>query len=443
MDYKKPLKSVALVPHSPIVKYPILLGALILISFLSIFIIWSIAFPLDKAAIAQGQIVVDSNRKTIQHFEGGIIKKILVTDGQFVTANEPLIILDDTQAKADAVIAYNEYLELITKEARLLAEKNETKIINFPKVLLKEVENNTKITDMIKAQQAIFDDNNESYKKSIDSLNEKIVFLNAQVTNLSDQVQAEVDRLTYAEKELIAANKLAEKNYVGKAEIWKLNQAALSVKSSINEHKAEISEAKQEITQAQLQIITETNDRRKEILEELQKTQRELAIALQQYKAKKDIQNRPIIRTPINGTVVNLQYHTIGGVIRSGEMIMEIIPKNDILIIKARLNPRDIDMIHKGLSAKVQLTAYLSRRTPMVKGIVSEVSADVLQDSKTQEYYYEIKVIIDEEQLKKLRNVSLYPGMPAQVSIIVDQRSLFDYILTPIMTSFDRAFKEE
>lgn len=429
----------------PDVRAIIIFGFSILAGFALFFLLWSFIFPLDKAAIADGIVVVGSERRVVQHLEGGVIDKIYVKDGDLVQKGQVLLTLNKAQAEAKENTAALRYLELSAKEARLLAERDDLNNIVFPKELLDNTNEvyATKVKDAMKAEKDIFNDNNDTLKKMLRDLDEKINFLNTQVNSLQQQIQAEEDKLSYAEKEVNAAKSLLGKKYVSETDVWRLQQQSLTVRSAMNEHKAEKDSTNQQIAQTKLQITTVKTERKKRILDDLQKTQEELSAVKEGYDAAKDILGRTEIRAPITGKVMNLDQYTEGGVIKSGETIMEIVPENDDLIIKAYLQPRDIDMVHQGMLAKVQLTAYLSRRTPMVLGKVTQISADAMENPKTGTHYFEIKVTIDKGQLEKLKNIKLYPGMPAQVSLIVEERTFWDYLVTPITSNFDRAFREE
>lgn len=441
-DYKTPLTDRDDIPKNPDILSPLINGRWILFVFLAIFMLWSVFFPLDKAAVAPGVIIVDSNRRVIEHLEGGVIEKILVDNGQHVKKDEPLIILDAAQAQAKKNATSEQYVDLLAKEARLIAERDKKSSIDFPKDLMEKVNEKAVMEDM-DTQQQIFDDNQNRVQKTVASLEEKIKYLHTQISDLQSQTEVELKRAEYAQKELDAAKQVLKKHYVSKSDVWRLEQAVLLAKSAYNEHKSDMAQAQQMLTQTELQITTVYTDRRKEILAELQKTQDDLAQAKEAYNAAVNVLSHMVIRSPVYGTVLNKQKISEGGVVRNGDLLMEVVPDNDALVIESHVNPRDIDMIQMGMRAKVLLTAYLQRRTPMVTGHVTRVAADAVQDPKSGEYYYDIRVTIDASQLERLKHVKLYPGMPAQVSLIVDSRSLWDYLTTPIVASFQKAFVEE
>jgi HlyD family type I secretion membrane fusion protein len=442
MDYKSPLNDEQQVKNMPDIARPYRIGMVIISVFFLFFFLWSILFPLDKAAITNGMIVVDSERRVVQHLEGGVIDKILIKEGDVVKKNQVLILLSPTQAIAKKNTAEIRFIELVAKEARLIAERDDSQSIQFPSFLTDSTFQD-KVHEVIHSEKGIFNDNASTLQKMLANLDEKIKFLHTQSEDLQAQIDAEAKRYEYAFKEVQAVRSLLGKKFVSETDVWRLEQLALSVKSSLNEHKAELATANQQLAQTQLQITTVKSDRKKETLSDLKKTQEALSEVKETLDAASDILTRITIRSPINGTIVNLQHLSEGGVIKPGELILEVVPQKDTLVIEAQLQTHDIDMVHTGMPAKVQLTAYLSRRVPMVTGTLTHISADALKEERTGQYYYKIKVLIDKHQLDKLKHVKLYPGMPAQVSLIVEQRTFWDYLITPITTSLDKSFTED
>ncbi len=206
---------------------------------------------------------------------------------------------------------------------------------------------------------------------------------------------------------------------------------------------AKLAELQQKIGETELQISSIKDKHRKSLLDELDDIQRKLNEIQERHRTGQDVLNRTEIRSPIDGTIVNLKFHTQGGIIKPGEPIMDIVPKHEILIIGAKLSPLDIDAVHPGLTAKVMLTGLSQRNAPRLLGTVSHVSADALTDPNTQKTYFQIKIRISEDELKKLNHITLYPGMPAEAMIITNKSSPWSYFTKPIVKSFDRAFRED
>lgn len=426
----------------PTILRPVLFGLGILILFFGTFSLWSLISPLDSAAIAQGKITVETNRKTIQHLEGGIIKKIYIRDGSKVKKGDTLIVLDDTQPRASLDLLRGQANELLATEARLLAEQENAKKITFPKRLLKDAKL-AKVKKILDGQQKLFEANEKTYYGQIKILGQRETELEKEIESIDAQVKSETEQLKYIKEEVVAVEYLEKRKLIEKPRLLALKREAARLSGNRGEHLGLIAKAHQKIGETKQQALTLSHTRSKEIATQLRETQTRLADVLEREKAAEDVLKRTTIIAPQAGTIVGLQKHTQAGVITPGQDVLDLIPSQDELIIEARINPLDIDVVHEGLIAKVQLTAFKTRSTPTLNGVVDRVSADSFTDKQTGENYYLAQVKIPKKELKRIKHVSLYPGMPVQVMIITDKRTPFAYFITPIKESFHRAFREQ
>ncbi|OGT52206.1 MAG: hypothetical protein A3E84_02520 [Gammaproteobacteria bacterium RIFCSPHIGHO2_12_FULL_42_13] len=415
---------------------------IVVIAFFGLFFLWSILAPVETAAISPGKIVSSTNRKTIQHLEGGIIKKIYVQEGSTVKAGDPLIKLDDTQAKATYDLLHSQANELLATEARLSAERDNQATIQFPEILLKQ-QNDIKTKKIMGAQETIFQNNKKTLSDQLNILAQRITEYEKQIEGHQAQVISNEKQLEFVQKELDALNILDKKHYIEKPRLWSVEREAARLRGNRGELEASIAETQQKIGETKQQMISLKNTTQKDILDKYAETQRNLLDTLEREKATEDTLRRTLVTAPQDGVIVNLQEHTIGGVIGPGKAILDLVPTHDALVVEARVSPLDIDIVHPGLDAKVKLTAYKQRSTPAIDGIVTEVSADSFQDPQTNSSYYVARIIISNEQLKKLPKIKLYPGMPVEVMIIVDNRTAWEYFVTPIKESYSRAFREQ
>lgn len=428
--------------EKPLIKPVIIVGFGILILFIGTFLVWSLLFPLDSAAIAQGKLVVEYERKTIQHMEGGIIKKIFINEGSVVKANTPLMQLDDTQAKASLDLLQGQVNENLAGEARIFAELNYQKEVTYPAELLKAA-TNPKVQKIISGQNRLFTANVNSYEGQTKVLNERIGEFKQEIESLNAQVTSNTDQLKLIEEEIKAVAYLEARKLIDKPRLLALKREAARLAGNRGENLGLIAKAHQSISETKSQIYTMIESRRKSLLEELREIQQKLADLLERRKAAEDILHRTLIVAPRAGTVIGLKKHTVGGVITPGQDILDIIPSGDKLIIEAMVDPLDIDSVRPGLIAKIRLSAYKQRNTPLIEGLVTQVSADVFEEQATKRQYYKARIVLDKAELKRLRHVKLYPGMPVQVMIITEKRTAFQYFITPIRDSFERAFHEE
>jgi len=427
----------------PPIRSVVYFGGIVLGIFLVVFVGWATLAPLESAAIAPGKITVDTNRKTIQHLEGGIIKTLHVREGAQVKMGELLVSLNDTRAQASVDMVRNRAATLSAEEARLIAEQNGDDKITFSSYLI-DKKDNPKIAKIIKSQHAVFNTKKTALNDQLEILGQRIGQLNKQVDSLQAQADSSDTQLKLIEEEIVAVKYLEERKLIEKPRLLALQREAARLIGNRGENLGKIAQSHQRIGETKTQIISLKSNDQKEIAEQLRTVQRDLEEALEREKAAVDVLERTKMYAPKAGTVVDLKFHTQGAVITPGTPIMDIVPSQDTLVITARVNPLDIDVVHPGLVARVQLSAYKQRHLPKLVGTVKRVSADSFSDPNTGEIYYEARVEIKPSEIKALpKNVRLYPGMPAQVMIITDNRTAWDYFFTPIRDSFDQAFREQ
>lgn len=435
-------KDINQVAATPPVRKMIALGMFILIFFVGGFLIWALFAPLDTAIVAQGKIIVSSNRKSIQHLEGGIVQQIYVQEGSQVRKGDKLIMLDPTQAKIRANMLENQYFELLATEARLVAERDDLIAPAFPEVLTRQ-SNIPDIKKSMDTQIQIFNANQKSYQDNLAILNQRVEQLKNEINSLNSQAKSFDSQLALINEEITAVMKLEAMKYIDKPKLLALKREAARLTGNRDEQLALAARAEQRIGETKIQMIGLKSDREKETVKDLDETTTKIADVEERLKSAQDILTRTLVLSPINGKVVKLQVHTVSGVVSPGQTMMDIVPESDKLIAEVKINPNDIESIHPNQDAKIRLVAYKQRTTPTVDGLVTQVSADSLQDDKTLETYYLARIVIDPHQLETYPNVKLYPGMPVQAMIVVARKTPMQYFLAPIEDSFTRAFREE
>lgn len=433
-------KSIPLSPKSQKTRW---FGLVILIVFFGGFSLWSSLAPIESAAIAMGTVKVLGSRRTIQHLEGGIVKKINVRDGSVVKKGQVLVALEDTKAKTALSLTVGEVYQLLALDARLKSERDNDTTIYFDRRLIENSKGNKKLMSVMSAQESILKANVGSFLGNTKILKQQIAQLQDQVKGVQAQLESNKVQYKYIQEEVVAVKHLAEKRLIEVPKLLQLQREAARLMGAQGENVARISMLKQKIGETKTKINTLAFDRRKEILTALRETQQKLSDALKKEVVEKDVYERTLIRSPQNGEIVAMKVHTIGGVVKPGEDLMEVVPEEK-LDIEANINPVDIDVVKKGLKAKVQLVAFSSRNTPALNGIVTQVSADAYTDEKTGMQYYRASVELNKGELSRLKkNQELSPGMPVQVMIITDNRTLFSYLMSPVLDSFNRAFREQ
>lgn len=410
----------------------------IVVGFLG-FLVWAAWAPLDSGVTASGTVVVESKRKTIQHLTGGIVEEILVREGDRVRANQPLIRLNRTQIEAQLQITRNQLISDEAIIARLMAERSGGEP-RFDSDLLAD-KSNPVVREAIETQSVLF----RSRKKALDGeqsiLDSNIRGLNQQIEGLQALEQGKAEQMRLLREELESLRALFEKGYVPRNRIFELERAIADISAQRSGDIANIGRAQASLNEMQLRKLQSRQEFSKDVENQLTSVQKEASGLAERLAALEDELSRVEIRSPADGIVVGLRVHTIGGVVRAGEPILDLVPENDALIIEARVAPHLIEKVAPGLKALVRFVA-LDTLNPVVEGEVIGVSADVLTDPQSGIPYYSARIRVSQEELLKLRFDRINPGMPVDVVIKTGERSLLEYILKPLLSHMFMAFRE-
>ncbi|MDH2341444.1 HlyD family type I secretion periplasmic adaptor subunit [Bradyrhizobium sp. SSUT77] len=403
---------------------------------------WAMIAPLDGAVVANAVVKVDGNRKSVQHLDGGIVKELHVREGDRVLAGDLLIVLDETQARAEYDVLTQQYGVLRATEVRLLTELDHGPELVMPNDLrarsgdpyLKSVWNGQ--VSQFESRRAALEGQRSVIREKINQLGSQIVGANAQVKSFTDQINS-----VRSEAKDIAP--LVERGLIARPRILQLERTSYGLEGQIADTSASIAKARQAIAEQEQQIAQLDNDRMTEVTKDLRDTQARLLEVIPKALNAKAVLGRMEIRAPYSGRVVGLNVFSMGGVIQRGDKILDIVPDEDLLTIEAQVAVDDISDVRPNTRAEVHLTAYKQRIVPIIHGDVIQVSADRLTDPKTNNPYYTAFVRIDQEELAAMPNIRLYPGMPATVIIPTVQRTAFEYIVGPLLMSFSHSFRQK
>ncbi len=422
------------------IKAPIAVGGAIVALFFGVFGAWAAFAPLESAAVARGVISVETQRKTIQHLEGGIVGEIRVRDGDEVGADEILVVLDDTQARATLELLRGRQRAAQALEARLVAERDGQAEIAFPAAVRDATGADT--AELLRAQVNIFNGRLRSVTGQTAILEQRIVQIQEEIRGLQGQAAAQAEQLALTNEEIASNQKLVDEGLSGKTRLLELQRALAEVTGDHSQSVASIARAQQSIEETRLQMADLNTDFINEAVQQLGVVQNELLDLGEQIRSAEDVLRRTVIRSPMAGTVVGLQVHTVGGVVTPGQALLDVVPKGDRLVVEAFVDPQDIDIVKIGLPAQVRLTALAQRNLAPLEGRVTTVSADRLTDQRTGVDYFLARVELDDDQAAALGDERLYPGMQAEVMIVTGARTTLDYLSQPIVESFNRAFRE-
>lgn len=421
---------------------PVWWGLLLLLAVFGGFGFWASTAPIDSAAIAMGTVVVDSNRKTVQHLEGGIVGEILVREGDTVEVGQPLVVMDNTSAKTRAGIVNKKLYSNLALEARLKAERDNKGAISFPSELNAK-RNIAEVKELIDVQKRLFSARRAAVSGQVNVLNKRVDQLNDEIAGLQSQSEATRSQLVLIEEEMKTVKRLVDRGYAVKPRLLGLQRQAADLQGDIGDYNSRVARANQTISEQDLEILNIKNAKQNEVIGELSLVQNEIADLMERQGAAEDVLERVTIAAPQGGVITALKIHTKGGVIQPGEPLMDIVPVADELMIDAKVLPQDIDVVFQDMDAKVRLSAYKARQVPLLPAKVLSVSADSFVDDYTGQPYYKARVQVSEQELNNLEGVALYPGMPAEVYVVTGSKTMLSYMMDPITSSFQRAFKEE
>ena len=421
-------------------KGPIVSGLTILLIFLVGATAWASSAKLASAIIAVGQLKVDSNRKQIQHLDGGIVNQILVSDGQSVKKGDTLVILDPVQAKSSLGIVAGALFTAELKRSRLQAERDNTEQPDFTRFLHREHEDKNSLID---AQQSLFSIRRSVQVSQQEILHQQIENLKSQISGFESQQASTKTQIEISKDELVNLKNLKARGLVGNERLLELERNLAQLEGRAGELVSSIASAKASIDEKHLELIRVKRSFHEQVLAELQDVESEIIDLQERANAATHHLQQMVVKAPVGGLIVGLNVHTEGGVVVPGQLLMEIVPDNDALIVEGQVLPTDVDDLRVGQSARVKLSGFQQRTTPELTGMLQYVSADSMLDERSGMTYFIIRVSIAAEELAKLPSEGLIPGMPAEVFVQTGERTALEYLLQPLSDTIDRAWREK
>ena len=393
------------------------------------------------ALIAPGQIVVESNVKKVQHPTGGVVGEVRARDGDRVKAGDIVVRLDDTVTKANLAIVTKNLDAALARAARLEAEQRGFDKIKFPPQLLARAD----VPDaaaVMASETKLFEVRVNGRVGQKAQLRERITQLNDEIAGLTAQEKAKDQESALVDKELAGVRQLYEQRLVQLSRLTTLERDAARLNGERAQYIAAMAQAKGKITETELQIIQVDKDMVSEVSKDLREANDKIGELIERKVTAEDQLRRVDIRAPQDGIVEQSNVHTVGGVITAGDTLMLIVPQTDDLQVEAKVNPQDIDKLQVGQQTLLRLSAFNQRTTPELNGVVSRVSPDVNTDQRTGQSYYTIRVSMPPEEIARLGEVKLIPGMPVEAFVQTGERTLLSYLMKPLSDQFMRAFRE-
>ena len=402
---------------------------------------WSVLTKLNGAVIAPATIMVESFSKKVQHKEGGIVGEIRVKDGDRVEAGQPLVILDNTETKAELAIIDGLLDEASTKRARLEAQRDRATEISYPPEIAARA-GEPELAAIMAGQTKLFNARLNAIRGKKEQLSQQVDQLKEQIGGLDSQKVSKDKQLALIEGELKDLKDLQKKGLVPISRVMAMDRETASLDGQRGELVANKAAAEAHIAEVKLQILQVDEEDQSQTLTELRDIEGKVAEFKERKLAAASRLERTIIKAPITGSIYQLAVHTIGGVVTPGEPIMLIVPEADDLVLQAQVKPQDIDQVQEGQIAHVKFPAFNSRLTPDIAAEVTQVSADTSRTDANSAPFYTIRLVISAAELAKLGTNKLKPGMPAEAFIQTRAQTPLSYFLQPLTDQFDRALRE-
>ena len=403
---------------------------------------WAATTDLAGAVVASGTVVVASNVKKVQHPTGGVVGQIFVKNGDHVKAGDLLVRLDETVTRANLSVITRQLDELMGRQSRLRAERDDTKAITFPAELVSRA-GDPEVDQILAGEKKLFESRNQSEKSKKSQLDERISAMKEEIAGTQSQAESKTKEIEFIHKELAGLETLEAKQLVTTTKIMASRRDAARLEGERAQLKASAASGRGKIAEIEVQKLGIDQDSTSETMKDLRDTEGKIAELSERRTAAEDQLRRIDLKSPVDGTVHQLSVFTVGGVINTAEPLMLIVPEGDKLVIEAKIAPQDIDQARSHEEAMIRFPAFNQRTTPQVVGRVANIAADLTKEPQQPNIaWYVARVEISDEEMKKLVNLKLIPGMPAEVQIKTTSRTALSYLLKPLQDQFAKAFKE-
>ena len=418
------------------------LGWIIILVGVVGFLLWASIAPLDKGVPMSGNVAVASSRKAIQHLTGGTVDEILVKDGDVVEAGQPLVRMNNVNAKSAAEIARVQLFTAQAIEARLMAEREGAKSINFPKEL-EAAKNDPRVASNILLQQQLFSSRQISMQSEIGALDENIAGLKSQSKGLEESMVSKKQQQQFLKEQLDGMRDLAKDGYIARNRLLDLERTYAQVNGSVSEDIGNMGRVSRQISELTLRKLQRQQDYQKEIRTQLSDVQKEVESLQNRLTALDFDLGNVLVKAPVAGTIVSLNVFTKGAVVPGGFKLMELVPKDDKLIVEAMLPVNLVDKVHKGLKTELIFSAFNTNTTPHIPGVITQISADRTVDERTGQAFYKVRAEVAPEGLKMIANLNIRPGMPVELFVSTGGRTMMNYLLKPVLDRAKSAMTEE
>ena len=407
-------------------------------------LLWAGFAPLDEGVPGRGMVTIDTKKKAVQHLTGGLVKQVLVGEGEHVKEGQLLMRLDEAVARSNFESARQRYVGLRAMEGRLLSEQRGLGKIVFHPDVVEAAQLAPQIREMVRTQEQLFESRKAALKADLQSTEESIQGQLALIKAYEDMQVNRKNQQALLTEELNNTRQLVKEGYAPRNRQLELERMAAESSSSIAELQGNTLRAQRAVAELKQRVIVRQQEYRKEVESQLAEVGREVPADAEKYRVAKDDLGRIDIKSPATGQVVGLAFQSVGGVIAPGAKLMDIVPEDQVLLLEARVPPHLIDRVRKDMPVDVRFSSFAHSPQLVVGGQVVSISADLLIDPQPPgETYYLARVAVTADGYKKLGNRQLQPGMPVEVIFLTGERSLLTYLLRPLTKRMAASMKEE
>ena len=407
------------------------------------FMAWALLAPLDEGIPAEGTVAVETSRKRVDHLNGGLVEQIMVREGQTVREGDELLVLNATQSKSALNATQGQRFTAMAMLDRLRAERDGAATIAFSPELTAAAANDAEAASVMRAQQDLFASRRVALGGELRIIRESVLGLEQQLASLSQLKIEREKQIALLNEQLSSFRELRTAGFVSRNQLLELERQMAEVTSRQSEDLSNIAGVNARLAEFRMRGSQRQIEYRREVEAQLAEVQRDLSTLGERLAGQRDTFERLVLRAPVSGTVVDMAFHTLGGVVRPGERIMDIVPENDALVVEARVAPQYIDSLHAGLPADLHFDAYASRaQRPVIRGELTVISADALKDERTGLRYYTLRVTVPADEARRLGDLRLQPGMQTTVMVKTGERTLMTYLTNPLVRRFQTGLGE-
>lgn len=434
-------KTVAPPPRLTSWKHHAIAGYALIFSTFGVMGAWAAVARLDRAVVSPGTIAVENSRKLVQHFEGGMVREVLVKEGQSVREGDLVLRLDPVQATASVDLFRSQLDATLIQEARLLAERDGRDALELPDEI-RARQSEPAVARVIGDQAAQLKERRGSLTGQIDLLESRVRQLKSEIAGLGVEKAATEQQVAFINQELVGLRQLREKNLIPMSRLLVMERERTRLEGIIGRSDADKAKAENGINEAGLQITQLRQKLQEDIAGQLLEARQKSAELREKLAVAQDVLKRLEVRAPRSGVVQNLKVYTVGQVVRSAEALMEIVPDDDKLVVHVQFAPNDLETVHAGMPAEIKFPSFHSRRIPTILGNLETVSRDRLIDETTRQPYFLGIVQISKLQIPEMMQGRLVAGMPAEVVVTTGERTALSYMVSPFFEALGRSFNE-